>query len=106
MKVLKFTYRMIVFLAFVYIFLRFSDGIDVKVPQVDALYHYFIENGYKDTYAKNIVTAVYLEYRVFDTLFETLLLFISATAIVHNLNKDELLVEANNRNSKKNTSST
>jgi multisubunit Na+/H+ antiporter MnhB subunit len=94
---------MIVFVLFAFVFLTFSTNITEKVPHVDDLYHYYVENGYAETFAKNIVTAVYLEYRVFDTLFETLLLFISATAIVHNLNKDELLNEANNRNSKENT---
>lgn len=88
---------MLVFVLFAFVFIIYSSDINETIPNVDESFHFYIENGYADTYAKNIVTSIYLEYRVFDTLFETLLLFISATAIVHNLNKDELVDEANNR---------
>jgi len=46
-------------------------------------YHTYIERGYKETNAQNLVAAIYLNYRVFDTLFEALLLAISVTAIVY-----------------------
>lgn len=38
---------------------------------------YYIENAYHDTHAPNIVTAVLADYRGFDTLFETCVLFLS-----------------------------
>lgn len=46
-------------------------------------YFSYIEKGYEDTNATNLVAAIYLNYRVFDTIFETLLLAISVTAVVY-----------------------
>ncbi len=47
------------------------------------LFRYYLENGYQDTGAVNRVTGIYLNYRVFDTLFETLLLLISVIGIIY-----------------------
>lgn len=47
-------------------------------PQMYAYYH---QHAIADTGANNQVTAIYLVYRVFDTLFEALLLMMSVTAI-------------------------
>lgn len=43
---------------------------------------YYIENFYSDTWAENAVTAIYLNYRMFDSIFETLMLLISAAAVI------------------------
>lgn len=43
---------------------------------------YYMNNATKETTAINIVTAIYLNYRVFDTVFEALLLLIAVTAIL------------------------
>ena len=97
MRYFKLSFRLVVFLILATSLLLLGFNTTEKVKSVDYLFHYYIDNGYQETFAKNIVTAIYLKYRVFDTLFETLLLFIAATAVVHNLNKDELNEEANNR---------
>lgn len=47
------------------------------------LFHYYIENFYQDTGATNAVTAIYLNYRLFDTFFETLLLLVSVIGIIY-----------------------
>jgi len=47
------------------------------------LYHYYIENFREDTGAGNAVTAIYLNYRLFDTFFETLLLLVSVIGIIY-----------------------
>lgn len=44
---------------------------------------YFKENFFADTGSQNGVTAIYLNYRVFDTIFEALLLLISIIGIIH-----------------------
>lgn len=44
---------------------------------------YYIQNFIKDTSAINSVTAIYLNYRVFDTIFETLMLLISVAAVIN-----------------------
>lgn len=44
----------------------------------------YIKNNFtKDTGAKNAVTAIYLNYRVYDTLFETLTLLVSIIGVIH-----------------------
>lgn len=47
------------------------------------LVEYYISNFYTDTGARNAVTAIYLNYRVFDSIFETLMLLISVTAVIY-----------------------
>ncbi len=47
------------------------------------LYTYITSNFYSDTGSINAVTAIYLDYRVFDTLFETLLLLVSVIGIIY-----------------------
>lgn len=44
-------------------------------------YHDVVENGTAETGAQNLVTAIYLDFRIFDTLFETLLLLVSVMGI-------------------------
>ncbi len=47
------------------------------------LYNYVTENFHEETQADNAVTAIYLDYRMFDTLFETLLLLVSVIGIIY-----------------------
>ena len=44
---------------------------------------YYNENAFQDTGSTNVVTAIYLNYRVYDTLFEALMLLISILAVVY-----------------------
>ncbi|MBT3320450.1 MAG: hypothetical protein HN389_11880 [Clostridia bacterium] len=43
---------------------------------------YVALNHVADTSAKNAVTSVYLNYRFFDTLFESLILLVSVLAVI------------------------
>lgn len=47
------------------------------------LSQYFITNFISDTYANNAVAAIYLNYRVFDSIFETLILLVSVAAVIN-----------------------
>ena len=47
------------------------------------VYKYYVENFLEETGAANGVTALYLNYRVFDTIFEALLLLVSIIGIIH-----------------------
>ncbi len=47
------------------------------------LYSYYKKMYIHDTYSQNAVTAIYLNYRVFDTFFEALLLMICVTGIMY-----------------------
>ena len=44
---------------------------------------YILENFIEQTGAENAVAAIYLNYRVYDTLFEALLLLIAIVGIMH-----------------------
>lgn len=43
---------------------------------------YYLENAYRETHTVNIVTAVLADYRAFDTLGETLVVFAAGVACV------------------------
>lgn len=47
------------------------------------LYTYYTERFLEETGSLNAVTAIYLDYRAFDTLFETLLLLVSVIGIIY-----------------------
>lgn len=44
---------------------------------------YYMKNYFEQTGARNAVAAIYLNYRVFDTFFEALLLIISVSGIIY-----------------------
>lgn len=46
-------------------------------------YEYYIKNVPEEAQMPNAVTAIYLRYRIFDTLFEALLLAMSVSAVVY-----------------------
>ena len=54
-----------------------------SIPSSQQLSHYYITNFQQDTGALNAVTAIYLNYRLFDTFFETLLLLVSVIGIIY-----------------------
>ena len=41
---------------------------------------YYLNNAYRETHTENIVTAVLADYRAFDTLGETLVVFVAGVA--------------------------
>lgn len=45
-------------------------------------YDYFTSNTLNEIGSKNIVTGIYLDYRLFDSLFEAGILFVVAAAIL------------------------
>ncbi|MCM1991290.1 hypothetical protein KDK92_16265 [Oceanirhabdus seepicola] len=52
---------------------------------------YYLKNTLKETGSQNIVTGIYLEYRLFDSIFEAGILLITATGIIFISKKDETL---------------
>ena len=46
-----------------------------------AAYNYYIENASEESGMPNAVTAIYLRYRIFDTLFEALLLGVAVSVV-------------------------
>ncbi len=50
---------------------------------------YYVESAYEDTKVPNLVTAVLADYRAFDTMFETCVVFIAVLGIFMLLKKDD-----------------
>ena len=73
-------------------FFAFPDIIpavdDAKAPVHSYISGFYIENSIPQTGAHNIVTAVLADYRGFDTLFETCVMFLSSTAKVNREPRD------------------
>lgn len=58
----------------------------------DSSRNYYVEKGYKETSSRNLVTAIYLDYRVFDSFFEASILLVAVTGIAFMAIKDEDLL--------------
>ncbi|EOD01867.1 hypothetical protein [Caldisalinibacter kiritimatiensis] len=50
---------------------------------------YYLYNTYSDTGSKNIVTGIYLDYRLFDSIFEASILIIAVSGIIFMSKKDD-----------------
>ena len=69
-------------------------------PAVNEVFHRYINEGVNETGSLNLVAAVILDYRAFDTFGEALMLFTAIIAVVTLLRKDEnevMIDEKNNR---------
>lgn len=66
----------------VFIGLLFWVGIDhLQIVNTDLARNFFQNEGFLDTASRNIVTAIYLDYRLLDTLFEAGILLIAVSGI-------------------------
>jgi multisubunit Na+/H+ antiporter MnhB subunit len=65
-----------------------NDPLYITNSNVSESKNYFLENTFKETGSKNIVTGIYLEYRLFDTIFEAGILLITVTGIIFISKKD------------------
>lgn len=68
-----------VFGAGIMIFLFLSQSETISTPLMD----FFTKDFLADTGADNAVAAIYLNYRVFDTLFEALMLMVSVMEVIN-----------------------
>ncbi|MBF7097078.1 hypothetical protein [Alkalibacter mobilis] len=76
-RAIVFTVCMLVALSVIFIYNDTSHFADSPAAK------YYIENFKKDTFAENAVAAIYLNYRMFDSIFETLILLVSVTAVIN-----------------------
>lgn len=63
--------------------LVFFINFDTNLAADPQIADFYIEHFNADTHAQNAVAAIYLNYRVFDSIFETLLLLVSVTAVIN-----------------------
>ena len=57
-------------------------AVDFDLFAVDTMKKYYFQHGSSETGAINLVTAIYLGYRAFDTLGETIVLLLSIAGIM------------------------
>lgn len=50
---------------------------------------YFIKESFNDVHSKNIVTGIYLDYRLFDSIFEAGILLVSVAGVIFMTKEDE-----------------
>jgi len=68
-------------LAFIlYLFISSIEGLDAIYNSAGK--DFFSRNGYADTGSKNLVSAIYLDYRLFDSLFEAGILLIAVSGVM------------------------
>lgn len=79
-KIEKIVITIILLIIFSFIIINYNKN---KVAPDDYLKNYYVENTITDTKSNNAVTAIYLNYRLFDSLFETLMLLVSVMAVIH-----------------------
>ncbi|MFP4508761.1 MAG: hydrogen gas-evolving membrane-bound hydrogenase subunit E [Spirochaetaceae bacterium] len=68
---------LLLFAAVVFLFMVYGDRSDTEISD------YYLENFAADTGAGNAVAAIYLNYRMYDTIFEALILLASIIAMLH-----------------------
>lgn len=61
---------------------------DISEKKDESTKNYYVENTLIETGARNFVTGIYLDYRLFDSVFEAALLLITATGIVYIAKKE------------------
>ncbi len=52
-----------------------------------------LDEIYPQTHAANLVTGIYLDYRLYDTIFEATILFVVATGIIFMVKKDVEMID-------------
>lgn len=55
---------------------------DPESPAYNEAAHHYIDNAVEDTNATNVIASIITDYRAFDTLGETIVLFTSIAAVI------------------------
>jgi multicomponent Na+:H+ antiporter subunit B len=57
-------------------------SVGIRFEQAPSLKDYFFQHGTAETGAVNLVTSIYLGYRAFDTLGETIVLMLAVSGVI------------------------
>ena len=86
-KEMKKVFFIIIILAMAILFILSVD-IEYGNPKNLDVTNYYIDQGVHDTGAINLVAAIYLGYRAYDTLIETIILFVAVIGVVFYLRRE------------------
>jgi len=78
----------IVILSFIS-FIFFTMASVLNEPSLESEHQMKWAEGYEDTAAQNLVTAIYLDYRLFDTFLEATILFVAVGGIIFMSKEDQ-----------------
>lgn len=85
-KTILLSMLLIILLSFYASINEISDYIDISSNE------YFLHNSINETGSNNIVTAIYLDYRLFDSIFEASILLIVVSGIIFISKKDDEVI--------------
>lgn len=72
------------------LFIMFSTAVIPEMEQYSTLYYdYIIKYAAEEIGSQNLVTGIYLKYRIFDSLMEAAVLFVTTVGILFMGKKDE-----------------
>lgn len=80
-KFLSNTLFVILFVILIYGVMQMPTGANVNAPAYNDVVNHYLNNGPLETNASNIIAAILADYRGFDTLGETIVLFTSVVAV-------------------------
>jgi len=85
--------KMVLSLMLITLLISFYISIDEMTDFIDnSSKEYFVQNSFIETGSKNIVTAIYLDYRLFDSIFEASILLIVVSGIIFISKKDDEVI--------------
>lgn len=71
----------LLFVVLVYSVLEMPDFASLNSPAYNELARFYVENATEEAHATNVIAAIITDYRAFDTLGETTVLFTSILAV-------------------------
>ncbi len=80
-KIIANTVFILLFVLLVYGVMEMPTEASVNAPAYNEIVIHYIENGASETNASNLIAAILADYRGFDTLGETIVLFTSVVAV-------------------------
>ena len=94
-KILTTSMFLLLFLVLAYNILMMPGNLGIHSPSYNDTIQHYLTNSVSETGAVNIVSAVITDYRGFDTLGETIVLFIAVVAVT------SVLIPSNQRPKRK-----
>jgi multisubunit Na+/H+ antiporter MnhB subunit len=80
-KILTTSMFLLLFLVLAYNILMMPGNLGVNAPSYNDTVIYYLENAVNETGAVNLISAIITDYRGFDTLGETIVLFIAVVTV-------------------------